>query len=584
MSTATMPTQGAQLARSAATMTSFEGLPIEIVLTIMEEVPDLPTLYALICASPQAADLFNKYSVHILNFLIPRSMPKELQDFARWIAVVGSLKTPNGPYATEDPTLENFTIKYRKDNGRRAQRERLIRDLTPTKGPRHVLLAAHRIQRLERVCLARMLDLLHELEPSYPHGPTVKLDEESQSDNLFEQPPESFRPSASWAPSWIERFRVQRALWQIMVGSYASFIPGLPEAGVSRENREAWHDIFNPYKPLEFVVGRWSMGYQRGDVYDCVHDTLHDLLGCSPTKLFTGRASESEVEHVQSQLSKISPKGWEHDEPQPVETEEGDIMGQSRRHIDCAGYGTRFYVLEYRGAVSSGPLKRSDFRAVSRLGLAVWDTERMLQLGLAQPSRRRMGLATPASSDSHSAAINDQSAANDEDFVASDDDASGSEDGSVVSDSTLDDFEGRLCAWRSVFLQELPRLKGTSLGDEVLSPQCYELLEMWKRREVTSGFREVMNQLTHSTANEVDEAYDGPVESEDMREFRDDEVHDIIDRMEAEQAWYHGREVNARAGGDDISEAGDASEDGDADDDNDTILGDLTSGLFSVEV
>lgn len=67
-----------------------------------------------------------------------------------------------------------------------------------------------------------------------------------------------------------------------------------------------------------------------------------------------------------------------------VEKGEGDIYGQSRRHIYCTNYEAWFYVLNYCLDGYSGPVNRQNFNAMSRLGLSVCDTRRLLALGLAQ--------------------------------------------------------------------------------------------------------------------------------------------------------------------------------------------------------
>lgn len=233
------------------------------------------------------------------------------------------------------------------------------------------------------------------------------------------------------------------------------------------------------------VAPDWARGYQRGDAYDCVHDTLETVLGVSPSALFGGQVSRDAVEAALRRLAdarQASVGQWvgeyEDYELAPDDGEDGDIDGRSRKYTGIANYGMRHYVLHYRWAPTSGPFTRQDFRVVSQLGLAIWDTARLRTMNLAVWPRQ------------HPVTIPN------------------------YLDHMLEETPGytQLVAWRSVFLQELERLQGTAFECEVVPEAAGPYFRAWMRAGVVGERWEELLHTMSQTAGQTqsDVNYDGP--------------------------------------------------------------------------
>lgn len=580
----------------------MESIPPEILLMIMEVMPDLASLYNIICASPCAAAIFDRNPTRYINQIIQDSLPYELRPYPRWIAVIASLGSDASPYYTEQGTPAGFIGRYREFQNHSDflyvfpeldEAEPLVRELAGTPGPRSVLVAAHRIQQLENICLASMLARLHEVEPGRPRQ--GKRPEEPRPEHFILELEELCGPQALRAPSWVERIRVREALWQIMTSCYSRMVPGMPREGISRENREEWCAILGTMDPLDrdAIAGAWNRGYQRGDPFDCVYYTLWDVLGCSPMRLFTGLATQTEVRHAQDQVREVLSESlgfvanWNDAEPQPVEAvycegeaqplivdddadsevqealsdaadddgdvdmqevqsditdddgdvemqpaddndaepqpsnaverDEGDVFGQSSRHIRCANYGTWFFILNYCRSETSGPVHRQHLLPISCLGLSVWDTRRLLTLGLAQLPDG--GYPDPEAREA--------------------------------------DREVRREVWRRVFMREYNRIRSTPFKDEVTTPRLRRDIDIW----VTwSNDEWWMWRSVHllNYGRDITSRYDGPVEEVGQMGAYDDVVWRMRREMRAERGLYEGMPPPFEDGDDDSGDEEDA--------------------------
>ena len=479
----------------------LEGMAAELLTIIMEDSSDLTSLYNLICASPRCLASFNENQTLIIERVMTRTMPTELHDFPRWIAITASLKNPSigpSPYSPSNQTMVSFLeILGNQLDGPIGDGNvpRMLSQLSETQGPRMALLAAERVQKLEKICLVTMLTRVHELKEGHPPGPRVIEADSMVSRPLIPLPVCSFTPCGNWEPSWVERLRVQRALWQIFAGCSVKWLPEMPATGASRENGGEWGPVFaGPSVNADQIVGAWNRGYQRGDEYDCVYDTLQALFGCRPSALFTGQTSEAELEIArQGFLSATQERpatwNWAH-EPQPVETEEGERMGRSRRHGRVPNYATWFYVLDYRYVPTSGPFTRHGFRAVSRLGLAIWDALRLRMLKLAHPPGLPVTVMTGVLS------------------------PPGSAGGRQVA------------AWRSVILQELARWD----DGPVMSEEIDSWMDAWSARVVGSDWAQVLKRMRVFWPFQTNNLEDGEVHNK--------AVMRLLDRMLHEAACY----------------------------------------------
>lgn len=284
-------------------------------------------------------------------------------------------------------------------------------------------------------------------------------------------------------------------------------IPGLPPLSVSRENMLPYAGVAN------IIVGDWVRAFQRGDVYDCVHDTLTAVLGISPSHLFGPRATVHEVVQACANFRvayDLVRDTWKTEEEGPVETDAGDDDGQSRRHISIPNYGMQYYVLNFRHSPTSGPLRRRDFRVVSRLGLAVWDTMRL----------RDFGLALDRNDDSTTSA----------NFVQH------------MRNRTVG--YAQLTAWRSIFLQELRRLEqeATNFFVDVVPNAAREYVAAWMDTGVVGPDWQDLVPLLMWTPpmDPQDNSYDGPVMNIPQFLELNTAVVEMLQGMIQERANYEG--------------------------------------------
>jgi hypothetical protein len=136
-------------------------------------------------------------------------------------AFLGSLNSQASPYASSvdsssQPTFDLFVGNYRSLRGDELTS---VPPLSPfvagTPGPRYLLLTAYRIEHLQHICLVTLLQNIHELTFFKPEDGKLKL---KPGDALKQfRPGVPFTPAAWWSPSWIERFRVERSLWKLMI-------------------------------------------------------------------------------------------------------------------------------------------------------------------------------------------------------------------------------------------------------------------------------------------------------------------------------------------------------------------------------
>ncbi|KAJ9195399.1 hypothetical protein DTO021D3_8369 [Paecilomyces variotii] len=190
---------------------TFAHLPPEVLRIILRNVPDLPSLYRFICASAQANAVFKMDAPHILDKVIKRSIP-DFQPLARMISLLGSLDIRIG---FNSRRLSETVTRYGalpKDLLTKAAPS--LSFITGTSGPRYVLLTAYRIEHLRHICFTTLLQNIHELIFVSP------VDGRNFSDvHTLKQfrPGVFFKPVAWWSPSWVERFRIERALWRLFM-------------------------------------------------------------------------------------------------------------------------------------------------------------------------------------------------------------------------------------------------------------------------------------------------------------------------------------------------------------------------------
>lgn len=185
--------------------------------------------------------------------------------------------------------------------------------------------------------------------------------------------------------------------------------------------------------------------------------------------------------------------------------------------LDCQTTPS-YYAQLYHHTATSGALARQGLRVVSRLGLAIWDTQRIWALGLAPP----LGNAPiPVSQLERLSDIDWHS-------------ASGKQ----------------ITAWRSVFLQELNRLGSAAFGSAVVPEECDRYVDAWNMKEVSGHWYTLMARLSASNPQEDENRYSHPRESEDSRSIHREILQNMADDMLMTLGAHHRQsKETANAGG-----------------------------------
>jgi len=315
--------------------------------------------------------------------------------------------------------------------------------------------------------------------------------------------------------NWDERYRVQRALWRIfadceMVGAFADdefrdFAPSIKKAfgkdgyvcddpvAMYPRDRCLWVSILNKHMPAEETKIATSCGWHScylcdslhhvgiaprqwqmmpGGEYDCVLYSLFDMFGCSPVTFFflTHACLGKQMSHVR-RAKPINRIAVNYGQPMlALDAPKAIIWDAIRTDCKRPNLGLVFAMLHFFRHGIALPILPRDFRAVSCLGLAIWDVH---QLGLL-----KLFSSVPKN--------------NPDNIVVFDD------DGIIVPAHALD-FTRYI--WRSMILYELNRIEqgkdmNKALADVILSEECHLLLRAWRDNNNKNNNLDTTNNKT----------------------------------------------------------------------------------------
>ncbi|KAL2069143.1 hypothetical protein VTL71DRAFT_15481 [Oculimacula yallundae] len=201
----------------------FETLATEIILTVLNQVTDLPTLRSLINASPVAFRLFGEYGSEITgNVIASSSITRLIPEIIHLMAYVRSSELPI--HSLDE--LQRRVIEQRMDQQRShdAWSPGALPKSCSSVVLRSILACADRISGLASDCLEIYLARLAMLEPQ------VLVDERfnyrlGHAPHFSAIPAWKMRPEGRKftplgkiePPSWVERQRAERALWRIQL-------------------------------------------------------------------------------------------------------------------------------------------------------------------------------------------------------------------------------------------------------------------------------------------------------------------------------------------------------------------------------
>jgi hypothetical protein len=468
---------------------AFSRLPLEVLIIVLRYAPDLLSIHNFTRASAKASEAFEIDPVHVLDDVIERSIP-DFRCLARMIVILGALNIPpgspnaNGTISCKRPTYEMLVdiFKSLDEDALTTAQPSSWAFTAGTPGPRYLLSIAERIHNLQFLCLATLLVNIHELI-----FPTHKSGDEKDSNRRYSNerkehhsgPEMTFEPAAWWSPSYVERYRVERALWKLMIyWNVQSIDPCL-------RNVEDHH--FTHYS-LEIQRICSDLGLPLDDIarsaevdhMNCVSATIQEALGhFSPEAIFTFSDNYyiSQVERRWPQSSVILEETakWRSENPVPVPGK--DVAkwwwGQGKRSLFKYNslYRTSYWYTWYSCADWDCPrgqklnLRSRDLHFPDYLGLCLWDRKRLAYLGLERQFEEDIDLQLgyPKKSCVEICKSN------------------------IVNDR-----------WRELFLHELVRLPGDQ--KYIISNDCKMLIERWKSETAHRGPYSLKPRLAPRTA------------------------------------------------------------------------------------
>lgn len=361
---------------------TFSRLPLEILLDILQNVPDLPSLYRLICSSARVNAAFEFDPAPILDDVIDRSIP-HFKHLARMIAIMGSHNIRIGP---EIRLLSQLNFNSLLGEFSPLTKHVLFTAqpsyafVANTPGPRYLLLTAYRIEHLFHICFVTLLQNIHEL---------IFLESEPSPHYKSSRPGVFFNPAAWWSQSWVERFRIERALWKLFIYWTTRAI----------RNELTEDPTFRQYSNL---MGRISpgIGPKLADYFNsyeveemnCISAALHEFLGWSPFAFFMMLSTQARKVYIKKVSSRFSfvlkeTLHWKFEEPKPLKGPVAEARGQAvdsvfrMNHRYRRWYWSRWELTAREPGVGDF-FDEGGFRFPDYLGLCLWDSQRLFYLGL----------------------------------------------------------------------------------------------------------------------------------------------------------------------------------------------------------
>ncbi|KAI9729523.1 MAG: hypothetical protein M1818_008496 [Claussenomyces sp. TS43310] len=364
----------------------FETLSPELLIGIATRLPDLESLDNLLRASPAAFRLFDTYGLEIFEAVLSSGLTHEFTcTIIRIVALVRSSALP--PQVHDLWSFRSFirheTTVYRYDPPEWESVPIHMPLDTSATVLRGLLAINRKIVCLTIDCLRYYLDRFKPLRPSHLVDKSfIFVSEWRRGEYLPSwrlKPAETPYPVRDIGPpSWVEEQRVLRAFWrvalfdQLRITVNASLI-SWPESSVKKLNMMDvvnfyWVSPFNLLSPNE-LEPNIPLSQQR--------QALEEELLQSVSYYATENR-----ETINSSTFLQTRRDW------PLRTpsqEDWEVVGC---HTSWT-YTFFYHVSQPDDYVEEGhctPLQQISFQPFRCLGFAIWDTERMTEYGLLDPS------------------------------------------------------------------------------------------------------------------------------------------------------------------------------------------------------
>lgn len=200
---------------------SFNQLPIEILLEIAINVPDLASLYGLCQASGTFAIIFDEYGSTILESVTNNGMtgqrrpPYYLSELVRLVILLRTMSLDTSSLKSS-MSIETFLNQHLGASDSSAACKPIPRG-TPRTVLRSILLTAAKIDHLTSGCLATSMRHCLRLRPLHPKNRAQPRAHQFCGANpeYLAWEGEAYTPHSSGPPSWLEMARATRAFWTV---------------------------------------------------------------------------------------------------------------------------------------------------------------------------------------------------------------------------------------------------------------------------------------------------------------------------------------------------------------------------------
>lgn len=282
-------------------MDPFILAPVELVLEIFKLLKTLPCAYNLVCSSPGASRVFASYGSEIIESIMAGGERHEFDDHARILAslIAAASSEEARAHLRLPETIADFTrviiegwVEWRyacsraeviahapvhvphcwplggnKEENRLDRFGTLHRCMNDTEGPRRAVMWAERVRKLEHAILSELIARTEAMRFSLP----------TDDDPPFYYHPDlqPGRPvvhKVDLIPSWLEGFRVRRALWLYIINTN---LPRLYHGA----GQPSWVPDCTSFIPAFRDGDRWVCLNGRLQEFVCVRECVADILG-----------------------------------------------------------------------------------------------------------------------------------------------------------------------------------------------------------------------------------------------------------------------------------------------------------------
>lgn len=341
---------------------NLDHLPTEVLERIFFFIEDLRSIYHLITASPTASRVFesSEWGPKILDRVLSLSMSPDVVGLIRLVGLVRTA-TPRHPPA---PSLEDFVALYTCCGGEMGWRlipvtlslANTLRGQAPHL-VRGVLLTARRICCLTWACLEYYREICSSVTPSHLDVPFAWGTWAEKPWRQEVPPGKPYKPQPLGPSCWVEEQRVMRGFWrlQLLVDLRLAASDGRLDWNLGEgQSKLSPEDLYAPWtwQEEEFLTVVDFLDHFQDGAHILAQHCCHSLPGPPPHYASASRWQDPPVPGVlepmfsREETSKLRPSCW------------------------------GFYNVTLRG-VQRSPIRGCPFWPYRKLGMAIWDKEKL---------------------------------------------------------------------------------------------------------------------------------------------------------------------------------------------------------------